>query len=171
MRELLLVAADTPAGLWCLGFGDGRLRHADHQSAKHPQDQRRIGIAHSAAIFIQGDVQRMMQSALDDPIAPFEFDPAQCVQLLGGQAADQIHRFGGFVAFAPHATPQSRNEARSGKTDLFRADFPALQNPNLTPAPIVFACQGSGLLRGLRGKICPASGALLRFGPVPSGCP
>ena len=171
MRELLLVAANTPAGLWCLGFGDSRLGHADHQSAKHSQHQGRIGMVHSAAIFIQGDVQRMMQSALDEPIATFEFDPAQRVQLLGGQTADQIHRFGGFMAFAPHATPQSRNEARSGKTDLLRRDLSALQNPNLTPAPIVFACQGSGLVRGLRGKIYLASEALPRFGPVPSGCP
>jgi hypothetical protein len=98
----------------------------------------------------------MMQSALDGPIATFEFDPAQRVQLLHGQAADQIHRFGGFVAFARHAAPQPRNQARSGKTDLLRRDFPALQNPNLTPAPIVFACQCSGLVRGLRGEIFPA---------------
>jgi hypothetical protein len=76
--------------------------------------------------------------------------------LLHGQAADQIHRFGGFVAFARHAAPQPRNQARSGKTDLLRRDFPALQNPNLTPAPIVFACQCSGLVRGLRGEIFPA---------------
>src|SRR6266496_6768162 len=112
----------------------------------------------------------MMQSALDDPIAALESQPAQRVQLLQSQTADQIHRFGGLLTFAPHPPPQARNQARSGKAHLLRRDFLAFQESNLTPAAIDFARQGAGLRRGPRGKISPASIRWPGFGPVPSGC-
>jgi len=80
--ELLLVAPHTPAGLLGLHLSNRRLSHADGQAAKHPQNQRRIGGAHPAAILVERYIQRMVQTALNDPVAALEFDPAQRVQLL-----------------------------------------------------------------------------------------
>src|SRR6266542_3554906 len=53
MAETLLVTAHAPTCFWGLHLGNGRLGHTDHQAAKHPQDQRRIGVAHPAAVLIQ----------------------------------------------------------------------------------------------------------------------
>ena len=171
MGELLLVAPDAPAGLRCLSLGDRRLGNAHDQATEQFQHQRRIGMAHAAAIFIEGNIQRIMQPAFIDSIAAFEFDPAQRIELFEGQAADEIHGFGRLAAPAPHAPSQSPNQAGAGKTDLFESHFPAFQSPDLTPAPVVFAGQCPGLSRGSKGKICPASGASPGFEPVPSGCP
>ncbi len=168
--KALLITPHRPACFFGLRLSNRRLCHAHDQSPKHSQDQRRIGVAHSAAILIQRDVQRVVQSTLDDPIAPLEFDPTQRVQLLQGQAADQIDRFGCLLALAPHAPSQPRNQPGTGKTDLLRGDFPAFQKPNLTPAAIAFPRQRAGLRRGWRGKNRSGSGASSGFEPVPSGC-
>src|SRR5229473_910448 len=111
----------------------------------------------------------MMQSALNNPIAPLEFDPAQRIQFFEAQAADQIHRFGALLAVASHPPPPPRNQSRSGKTHLLRRHLPAFQDPNLPTAAIAFAHQGASLRRGWRGKNRSGSGASPGFEPVPSG--
>ena len=88
--EALLIAADAPACLFGLHLFNGRLGDTDDRAAEHSQDERRIGIAHAAAVLIQGDLQGMVQTAFKDSIATFEFDSAQGVESFEGQAADQI---------------------------------------------------------------------------------
>jgi hypothetical protein len=73
MREALLVAAHGPARLFGLRQCDGRLRYAYDQSPEQAQHQGRVGLAHTAAVLVQGNVQRMVQPAFDDPIAALEF--------------------------------------------------------------------------------------------------
>ena len=115
MRKALLVAAHGPARLFGLRLCDGRLRYADHQSPEQAQHQRRLGLAHAAVVFAQGHVQRVVQAALDDPVAALEFEQAPRVQLLQGQTADQIDRLGAFLAVAPDPPPQPRDGLRPGK--------------------------------------------------------
>ena len=43
-----------------------------------------------AASFTQGHVQSVMQAALDDPIAPLEFEKADGIQLFQGEAAAEM---------------------------------------------------------------------------------
>src|SRR6266481_5751620 len=112
----------------------------------------------------------MMQTALNDPVAALEFDPAQRVEFFQTQAANQIDRLGGLLAVAPHAPFESCNESCPGEAHLLGRHFPAFQNPNLSPTPIDFASQCAGLRRGPRGKICPASTGWPGFEPVASGC-
>src|SRR5713226_5386144 len=112
----------------------------------------------------------MMQPALDHPVAPLEPNPARRVQLLQGQAANQIHRLGALFSMAPYPSREPRDQSRAGKTHLLGRDLPAFQQANFTPAAIDFPPQRAGLRRGPRGKISPASTTWLGFAPVPSGC-
>jgi len=169
MGEALLITPHAPARFFGLHLRDRRLRHADHQPPKHPQDQRRVGVAHPTAILIERHVQRVMQSALNDPITALEFDPARRVQSLRRQTADQIHRLGALFSVAPHPPLEPRNQSRAGKTRLFGRHLPTFQEPNLTPAPIDFPRQCPRLGRGPRGKISPGPGASPGCGPVPFG--
>ena len=82
MCELLLVAPHTPACFWSLHLRDGRLGNADDQATKHSQNQSRISVAHATPILIQGNVQRVVEPAFNDPVAPLELNPIQCVHLL-----------------------------------------------------------------------------------------
>ena len=82
MRKALLVAPHGPARLFGLRVRDGGLRYAHDQSAEQTQQQRGVGLAHAAAVLVERNVQRMMQPALDDPIAALELEPAPRVQLL-----------------------------------------------------------------------------------------
>ena len=81
MREALLIAAYSPARFLGLRLGDGRLRYAHDQSPEHSEHQRRVGLAHAAAVLVQRNVQGMVQPAFDNPIATLEFEPAPRVQL------------------------------------------------------------------------------------------
>src|SRR6266851_8302829 len=112
-----------------------------------------------------------MQPALNHPVAALEFDPARRVQLLGAQAADQIHSLGALFAVAPHPPPEPPNQSRAGKTHSLGRDLQAFQEANFTPAPIPFPRQRAALRRGPRGKISLASRASPGFGPVLSGFP
>ena len=89
MSKALLIAPHAPTRLVGLHLLDRRLRHADDQPPHHPQHQRRLGLAHPAAIFIQRDVQRLMQPAFNDPVAAFEMEPARRVAQLT-PAADLV---------------------------------------------------------------------------------
>lgn len=80
--ELLLVTADAPARFFSLRLLNGCLCDAHDQAAKHAQNQCRIGIADPAAILVEGHIQGVMQTALNDPIAALEFHPTQRVELL-----------------------------------------------------------------------------------------
>src|ERR1017187_768550 len=48
------------------------------------------GVVDPAASFTQGHVQSVMQAALDDPIAPLEFEKADGIQLFQGEAAAEM---------------------------------------------------------------------------------
>ena len=76
-ESLLELASGRPAAwLDFAALHQPDLREAHHHSAEQAQDKGRRRVADPAVIFAQADVQRVVQAALDDPIAPFEFEKA-----------------------------------------------------------------------------------------------
>src|ERR1035441_9372231 len=94
------------------------LCETDHDPAGPAQRKGRPGGVGPAAIFTQRHVQSVMQAALDDPIAPLEFEKVDGVQLFKGETADEISDFGGLFTVAPDPAPQPGNGLNSGKAHL-----------------------------------------------------
>jgi len=81
------------------------LRETDRHPAEHAQGKGRLGVVDPAVIFPQRDVQRVMQAALDDPVAPLEFEKAARIQFFQGETADEINDFGGLFTLAANPAP------------------------------------------------------------------
>ncbi len=128
------------------------LCETDHDPAEQAQGKGRLGVADPALIFTQRDVQGVMQAALDDPVAPLEFEKASGIQVLQGEAADEVNDFSGLVTLAPDPTPQPGDGLNSGKAHLLGAGIPAIQYPDFGPPPVVLPGHGVGVRGGRRGK-------------------
>jgi len=70
--ELFLKVAGSGARFDFSGLGDPGERKADDHPAKQTQEQRGVGVANPALIFLQGDIQSLMEPALNHPIAAFK---------------------------------------------------------------------------------------------------
>jgi hypothetical protein len=81
------------------------LRKADNHPAKQAQGKGRFGIANPTVIFGEGHIQRVVQAALDGPIAPLEFEQAGRIQLFEGKTADEVNDFSGLFALAADSPP------------------------------------------------------------------
>ena len=103
-------------------------------------------------VFAQGHIQRVMQAALDDPIATLEFEEACRIELFEGEAADEINDFGGLLTLAPNPASEPRDGLDSRKAHPLRADFLAIQHSNLVSSPVVLPAHRVGARSGLRGK-------------------
>lgn len=55
-----------------------------HDSSDHSQHQSRIGCPYSAEVLLHGDIQAMVQPALDDPVVTFKSKQAPSLQLVQG---------------------------------------------------------------------------------------
>jgi len=128
------------------------LRAAYDYPAKEAQRKGRLGMANPTVIFVQGYIQRVVQAAFDDPIAPFESEQASGIQLFQGETADEINGFSVFLALAADASPEPGNGLNPGEAHLLGGNFPAIQHPDFASPPVVLACHRVGLRCGLRGK-------------------
>jgi hypothetical protein len=128
------------------------LCETNHYPAQQAQGKGRLGVTDPALIFTQRHVQGVMQAALDDPVASFEFEKAQRIQLWEGEAADEIDDFGGLFTLASDPTPQSRYGLNSGKAHLLRVGILAVQDPDFVSPPVVLPRHGVGGRGGRRGK-------------------
>ena len=154
MQEALLeLASGGPAaGIEFAAFLQPDLCETNHYPAEQAQGKGRLGVADPALIFTQRHVQSVMQAALDDPIASFEFEKAQRIQLLEGEAADELDDFGGLFTLASDPAPQPRYGLNSGKAHLLRVGILAVQDPDFVSPPVVLPRHGVGGRGGLRGK-------------------
>ena len=152
-ESLLELAGGHPAaGIDFAAFLQPDLGEADHHPAKQAQRKGGPGVANPAVIFPQRDVQRVMQAALNNPVAPFELEKAGGIQFFQGVAADEINDLGGFLTLAPDAPAEPGDGLGSGKAHLLRGHFLAVQHPDLVPPPVVLPAQGMGARGGRRGK-------------------
>ena len=154
MQEAFLeLAGGGPTlGIEFAAFLQPDLCKTNHYPAEQTQGKGRLGVADPALIFTQRHVQGVMQAALDDPVAPFEFEKAQRIQLLEGEAADEIDDFGGLFTLASDPAPQPRYGLNPGKAHLLRVGILAVQNPDFVSPPVVLPSHGVGGRGGLRGK-------------------
>lgn len=154
MEEALLELASggSAAGIDFTAFLQPDLCETDHDPAEQAQRIGRLGVVDSALVLTQRHVQRVMQAALDDPVAPLEFEKANGIQVLQGEAADEINDFGGLVTLAPDPTSQSGDGLNSGKAHLLWAGILAIDHPDFVSSPVVLPGHGVGVRGGLRGK-------------------
>ena len=149
---LELAGGGAAAGIEFATFLQPDLGETDDDPAEQAQRKGRLGVVDPALIFAQRHVQGVMQATLDDPVVPLEFEKANGIQLLQGEAADEINDFGGLVTLAPNPTSQSGDGLNSGKAHLLRARIPAIQHPDFVSPPVVLPGHGVGVWGGLRGK-------------------
>jgi len=149
---LELAGGGPTAGIEFAAFRQPDLCETNHYPAEQAQSKGRWGVADPALIFPQRHVQGVMQAALDDPVAPFEFEKAQRIQLLEGEAADEIDDFSGLFTLASDPAPQPRYGLNSGKAHLLRVGILAVQDPDFVSPPVVLPSHGMGGRGGLRGK-------------------
>ena len=159
----LEAALESPGGAFRFGvflFGaiDGGIGQADHHAPNRPEHARAVGMAHSALILAQGDVQAVVEPAFHSPVAALEGEHPLGLELFEGEAAEQINDlarpllFLGLRVLAFDPGLQASGQARSWKADLSGRDFQAFQGADLQTAAVALPFEGLGFGRGLRGK-------------------
>jgi len=126
-------------GMGFAGAIDGGIGQAQDHASDHPQHPGRIGRAHAAQILLHGDVQTVMQSALNHPITPFELEHPLGLQLIQSQTAQQIDHFARALAPALDPGLQPRGQSGSRKAHLAGRHLQRLQETDFESSPIVFA--------------------------------
>lgn len=149
---LELVGRGTTAGIDLSALVQPSLGEADDHAPEQAQHQSRIRVAHPTVILGQGYIQCVMQTALDDPVAPLESEEPRRIQLFERKAADQINDLRGFLTLAPHPALEPRDGLSPRKTRLRRRRLLAIEHSDFGPAAIVFPRHGMGARRGPRGK-------------------
>lgn len=139
------------------------LCETDHDATKEAQCKSGIGVADPALVLAQSDVQSVVEAAFDDPVAALEFEAALRMELLQGEAANEVNDFVGFLTLAPDPPPQPGDGLDSWKVHLLRAGFLAIEHSDLVAVPVVLPGHRVGAWRGPRGKIAVGSTAWRGF--------
>lgn len=145
-------SSDPAAWVDLTALIDPDLGEADHHATKEAQCVSRIGLTHPAVIFAQSDIQSVMQSALDDPVATLELEETSRIEFFEGEAANEINNFGGFFTVPPNPTSEPGDGLDSRKAHLLRGSLLTIQHANLVSSPVVLPAQGVGLRGRWRGK-------------------
>ena len=129
-----------------------RIGETDHHASNRPQNPRRPESPYSAQILAQSDVQAMVQPTFHHPVASLEREHSLGMEFFQSQTAHQKDSFPRPFTLALDPCLQSGGQPCSGKADLNRRHFQALQKANLQASAVALPFQNSGFGRGLRGK-------------------
>jgi hypothetical protein len=118
--QVTLEVSRTHLGALAMRFGQPGASQADGQAAEQAQDEEPLRCAHSAPIFVQADVQALMQLGLDRPVAA-----AAGQQDVGGialnlGAGDHEPAFASAFALGPAEGVQLADLGGRDEADLFR---------------------------------------------------
>ncbi len=106
-----------------------------------------------AAVVVVGDIQALMQTALNAPGVPIQTYPVYGIQARGLEAADQRHQFI-FATFG--LTQQQGRLLGQWEADLFSADWRGNNSAAFFAALVDFLRISLSRRRLLRGKKPPA---------------
>ena len=116
------------------------------ETAKHSHHAHGLGLAHAALVVEVGDIQSLVQAALNAPSRAVVLEPLRRVELLGGKTGHQSDGFRGMVA---QMAAQEGDLLHAGKVHFFGGGRPRTQHPDFGLAFVeLTAARQSG--RGLR---------------------
>ena len=106
-------------------------KQAIGQASIHAEDEHGFRILYAATVVVVGNIESLMEPALDAPALPIELQPLLGVEPLGRRTGDQRHLF---VLATLGLTQQSSGLSCEGEshvfgTDLSGADGPVLRTP------------------------------------------
>ena len=139
--------------IWASLVGAPFHEKAITETQHHSENQDSVMVTDPAAVVVVGDIQALMQTALNAPGVPVQTYPVCGIQTRGLQAGDQRHQFI-FAAFG--LTQQQGGLLCQWEADLFSADWRG-DNPAAFFAALVDFLRISLSRRWLlRGKKTPA---------------
>ena len=139
--------------IWASLVGSPLHEKAITQSQHHSENQHSVIVTDPAAVVVVGDIQTLMQSALNAPGLPVQTYPVCGIQTRGLQAGDQRHQFI-FAAFG--LTQQQGGLLGQWEADLFGADWRGYNTAAFFAALVDFLRISLSRRWLLRGKKPPA---------------
>lgn len=111
---------------------------ADRSAADDRQIERRIPVAHPAAVFTGDDVQTLVQSVFDAPVVAIGSEHLLGVQLPGRARGEQKLYFGLFGGLARKVNPAGEPSGLlgKGKVDASGADLKGAQTTCFGPPAV-----------------------------------
>lgn len=112
--------------------------HADHRATDDRQIERRIPVAHAAAVFTGDDVQALVQSVFDAPVVAIGSEHLLGVHLPGRARGEQKLYFGLFDRLARKVNPAGEPGGLlgKGKVDAGGADLKGAQTTFFGPPAV-----------------------------------
>lgn len=101
------------------------------EASKHSHKEHGAGFAHAAQVVEVADIETLMESALNAPRLPVEFEPVQGSELLWRSTGEQLHRVGLFAVGDPG---QPGGLSHQGKVGAFGTNGSTDESPDFVPA-------------------------------------
>jgi hypothetical protein len=157
-------------GSLTLGVGQPRAGQADGQPAEQAQNEESLGCAHSAAIFVQADVQALMQLGLDGPVTSAAGQQHGWGIALGLGTGDHEPALASPFTPGPAEGLQLADLGRRDEADLLRAGVLCAKSAPFPPTPVALPPLRDPR-RVRRGKVRSAAGVGPPFHGVGLGWP
>ena len=114
-------------------------KQAIGQASIHSQNQHGFWVLHPATIIVVGDVQSLMEPALDAPALPIELQPLLRIEPFGRCTGNQSHLF---VLASLGLTQQPSGLGCERKPHVFGTDWSGANDSVLRTPLVLFASAG-----------------------------
>ena len=139
-------------GLIFRAYFQPSLREAHGYPTEQAQGKGRRRVADPGVIFAQRDIERVVETTFDNPVASLELEKVGRAQFLQRQTADERNDLGGLFAVAPNPPPQPGKGLDAREARLGRGGLAAIQDADFMPSPAGLPTQGVGARGRSRGK-------------------